>query len=40
VVVERLRQDHSPEQISGWLRREQPDNEAMQISHETIYRSL
>jgi IS30 family transposase len=40
VVVERLRQDHSPEQISGWLRREHPDNEAMQISHETIYRSL
>ncbi|MGH7717821.1 MAG: IS30 family transposase [Gemmatimonadaceae bacterium] len=40
VVVERLRQDHSPEQISGWLRCVHPDNEDMQVSHETIYRSL
>lgn len=40
LVVERLRQDHSPEQISGWLRREYPDNEGMRVSHETIYRSL
>jgi IS30 family transposase len=40
VVAERLRQDHSPEQISGWLKREHPDNEDMQVSHETIYRSL
>ncbi len=31
---------NSPEQISGWLRRLHPDNEAMQLSHETIYRSL
>ncbi|HZI92415.1 MAG TPA: IS30 family transposase [Thermoleophilaceae bacterium] len=40
VVVERLEQDHSPQQVSGWLRRNHPDNEAMQVSHETIYRSL
>ena len=40
LVVERLRQDHSPEQISGWLGREYPDNEGMRLSHETIYRSL
>ena len=32
--------DHSPEQIAGWLRIEYPDNEAMQVSHETIYRAL
>ena len=40
VVAERLRQDHSPEQIAGWLRRRHPDNEDMRVSHETIYRSL
>lgn len=40
VVAERLGDDHSPEQISGWLRREHPDNEDMRISHETIYRSV
>jgi IS30 family transposase len=40
LVAERLRQDHSPEQIAGWLRREYPDNGHMQVSHETIYRSL
>ena len=40
LVSERLREDHSPEQIAGWLRRNHPDNEAMQVSHETIYRSL
>jgi len=40
VVVECLEQDHSPQQVSGWLRRIHPDNEAMQVSHETIYRSL
>ena len=40
LVFERLRLDHSPQQIAGWLRIEYPDNEAMQVSHETIYRSL
>lgn len=40
VVVERLGQDHSPQQVAGWLRRNYPDNEAMQVSHETLYRSL
>jgi transposase, IS30 family len=40
LVTSRLREDHSPEQIAGSLRREYPDNEAMQVSHETIYRSL
>ncbi len=40
VVEERLRDDHSPEQIAGWLRIRYPDNEAMQVSHETIYRAL
>jgi IS30 family transposase len=30
----------SPEQISGWLKRRYPGRAGMQISHETIYRSL
>src|SRR4051795_13693399 len=40
VVSERLQGDHSPEQIAGWLRLRYPDNEAMRVSHETIYRAL
>jgi IS30 family transposase len=40
IVAERLAQKHSPEQISGWLAARYPDNEAMRVSHETIYRSL
>jgi IS30 family transposase len=40
VVSERLQDDHSPEQIAGWLRLRYPDNEAMRVSHETIYRAL
>ena len=40
VISERLGQAHSPEQIAGWLRLAYPDNEAMQVSHETIYRAL
>ncbi len=30
----------SPEQIAGWLKRTYPNEEANQVSHETIYRSL
>ena len=40
LVSERLRADYSPEQISGWLKIQYPDNEAMRVSHETIYRAL
>lgn len=39
-VARRLAGDWSPQQISGWLRREFPDDAGMQVSHETIYRSL
>ena len=40
VVARKLYEDWSPEQISGWLKREYPSDEAMRISHETIYRTL
>ena len=40
LVEECLREDHSPEQIAGWLRVRYPDNEEMHVSHETIYRAL
>jgi IS30 family transposase len=40
VVAFKLSQNWSPEQIHGWLRLRFPDDEAMRISHETIYRSL
>jgi IS30 family transposase len=39
-VAEQLRQNWSPEQIAGWLKRAHPLDERMRISHETIYRSL
>ncbi len=40
MVAEKLKEDWSPEQISGWLKRRYPDDEAMRVSHETIYRTL
>src|SRR5262245_58764279 len=40
LVASKLSVNWSPEQISGWLTRRYPGDQAMQISHETIYRSL
>lgn len=40
LVAGKLRIHWSPEQIAEWLRLRHPGNEAMQVSHETIYRSL
>jgi IS30 family transposase len=40
LVAEKLKEDWSPQQISGWLKRRYPDDEAMRVSHETIYRTL
>jgi hypothetical protein len=40
LVAARLEEDWSPEQIAGWLKHTYPDDEAHQVSHETIYRSL
>jgi IS30 family transposase len=39
-VAQKLRLNWSPEQIGGWLKRAYPGEEANQVSHETIYRSL
>jgi IS30 family transposase len=40
MVATKLNLDWSPEQISGWLKLKFPNDESMQVSHETIYRSL
>lgn len=40
LVTEKLQLEWSPEQISGWLKRTYPKEEAIHVSHETIYRSL
>jgi IS30 family transposase len=40
IVASRLKQNWSPRQIAGWLKRAYPDEEHKRVSHETIYRSL
>lgn len=40
VVARKLRLDWSPGQISAWLKRRYAHAPSMQVSHETIYRSL
>jgi len=40
IVESKLILDWSPEQISGWLKTQYPDDPSMRVSHETIYRSL
>jgi IS30 family transposase len=40
IVASKLIQDWSPQQISGWLKRQYPKDENLRVSHETIYRSL
>ena len=39
-VATKLQLNWSPEQISGWLKIEYPNDENNHVSHETIYRSL
>ena len=39
-IATKLRLLWSPHQIAGWLKREYPEDESYQVSHETIYRSL
>jgi IS30 family transposase len=40
IVAEKLIDWWSPRQIAGWLKRTHPDDETMQVSHETIYLTL
>src|SRR5579864_5130815 len=40
IVADKLILDWSPEQVSGWLKIQYPEDERMHVSHETIYRSL
>src|SRR5580692_2182824 len=40
LVASKLMQDWSPEQISGWLKNQHPNDESLRVSHETIYRTL
>jgi IS30 family transposase len=40
IVASKLVQDWSPQQISGWLKSQHPNDESLRVSHETIYRSL
>jgi len=40
LVAAKLSDNWSPEQIAGWLKHTYPGDEARQVSHETIYRSL
>ncbi len=40
VVATKLALQWSPEQIAGWLARKYPRDSTMQVSHETIYRTI
>ena len=39
-VARKLRLEWSPQQIAGWLKKAYRGDEALQVSHETIYKSL
>ena len=40
MVAEKLQAQWSLQQVSGWLKAEHAGDEAMRVSHETIYKSL
>lgn len=40
IIASKLKRRWSPEQIAGWLKQAHAGNEKLQVSHETIYRSL
>ena len=40
IVAEKLQLEWSPDQIAGWLKHRYPRDEAFQVSHETIYKTL
>jgi IS30 family transposase len=39
-ITAKLIKQWSPEQISGWLKRQYPDDQCYHVSHKTIYKSL
>jgi len=39
-VEEKLQRRWSPQQIAGWLKVSYPKDPQMQVSHESIYRTL
>jgi IS30 family transposase len=39
-VGEQLKLKWSPQQIAGWLKATYPNDAEMQVSHETIYRTV
>ena len=40
LIGEKLQCEWSPEQVSGWLKRQYPNDKSYHVSHETIYKSL
>jgi IS30 family transposase len=40
LIGEKLQCEWSPEQVSGWLKRQYPNDGSYHVSHETIYKSL
>jgi len=40
IIASKLQCHWSPDQIAGWLKQAHAGNERLQVSHETIYRSL
>jgi IS30 family transposase len=40
LIAEKLQCEWSPEQVSGWLKRQYPNDKSYHVSHETIYKSL
>lgn len=40
IVAGKLQLEWAPEQIAGWLKHAYPGDEAYQVSHETIYKTL
>ena len=39
-IAHKLQCEWSPQQISGWLKRQHPNDESHHVSHETLYKSL
>lgn len=40
IIAKKMEAAWSPQQIAGWLKRKYPNNEGLNVSHETIYKTL